>query len=606
MGRRFRGEPFALWLTCAVLAMSSPGAFAQAEPKGTAASVEADAGKPEQSSDQPAQEEGPKKAPSPWMLLPTFSNNPKLGTSVGAMAGYITKFDPQSQVSIFGVSAQYTSTDSATVALFARTSFAGDQHRLKVGALGGRIKNDYDDFLGSGQPLKSEDNIRSIFARYLYRVRDDWFVGVQALATNYQIVGQTSLDDDKLDLLGLSGFESSGAGLVVQHDSRDSLDSPKKGWLLNLNGVAYREDDEFEVYRLDYRHFWSHGEGHVFALRQSNQWTYDAPPSAYAPVRLRGYTSGEYLGKSMSSIEVEERHRFAERWTATLFAGVACLYGAERERLLGVGQPLPHRGRGRAVPAQAGPGHRGQPGGGGGKGRQQGAALPDGIRLVVEETHLSGEPVAASVRPPFRTRLAWRISEESAQLMSASGSASIPRGRPIPCAGVLVTRNVDFGSLDEPVCAQPQCCRHGDAERACRLQVQHDLESLRPLDRYLGRVCAAEDALDHLERPFRPGLQTLLRSRRSSAVRRWSPRSRPESRTGCGAADRSQRWSGAWGTRMRWPLAALARPMHVLRPARRRCPLGCAHRRNGFRTRTSSRRPAASMSHRSDPRRASL
>ena len=47
-------------------------------------------------------------------------------------------------------------------------------------------------------------------------------------------------------------------------------------------------------------------------------------------MRLRGYTSGEYLGQSMSSIEVEERHRFAERWTGTVFAGVACLYGAGR------------------------------------------------------------------------------------------------------------------------------------------------------------------------------------------------------------------------------------------------------------------------------------
>jgi hypothetical protein len=32
----------------------------------------------------------------------------------------------------------------------------------------------------------------------------------------------------------------------------------------------------------------------------------------------------------MSSIEVEERHRLGERWTATLFGGVACLYGANR------------------------------------------------------------------------------------------------------------------------------------------------------------------------------------------------------------------------------------------------------------------------------------
>jgi hypothetical protein len=53
----------------------------------------------------------------------------------------------------------------------------------------------------------------------------------------------------------------------------------------------------------------------------------DAPPSAYAPIKLRGYTAGEYLGQNMSSIEIEERHRIAPRWTATFFAGAACLYG---------------------------------------------------------------------------------------------------------------------------------------------------------------------------------------------------------------------------------------------------------------------------------------
>jgi hypothetical protein len=281
-----------------------------------------------------AQDAEPKKAPSPWILLPTFSNNPKLGTAVGALAGYIRKFDAQSQVSIFGASAQYTSTDSATAVVFARTSFGEDHHRLMLLAVGGRIRNDYDDFLGTGAALKSEDRVRSFVARYLYRVKDDWFVGAQALATNYQIVGQTSLDDDLLGLLGLTGFEAGGVGLVLYHDSRDLQDAPKKGWVFNFNTISYRQgiegSSDFDVYRLDYRHYWSHGAGHVLAIRQSNQWTQDAPPGAYAPVLLRGYTMGEYLGKSMSSIEVEERHRFAERWTATLFAGVACLYGGSR------------------------------------------------------------------------------------------------------------------------------------------------------------------------------------------------------------------------------------------------------------------------------------
>ena len=300
---------------------------------------------------QPAcAQEAPAETRSPWLLLPTFSNNPKLGSSLGAMGAYLRKFDPQSQLSVFGVSAQYTSTDSATAVLFARASYAADHHRITGLVIGGRIRNDYDDFLGTGVPLKSEDHIRSLAGRYLFRVKDDWFVGAQALSTNYQIVGQTSLDDDVLGLLGLTGFKAHGAGLVLFHDSRDLQDAPKQGWVFNLNNVAYRQSVEggnnFGVYRLDYRQFWSHGSGHVLAVRQSNQWTHDAPPGAFAPVMLRGYTIGEYLGKSMSSIEIEERYRFAERWTATLFAGVACLYGANRGGCSGSGNIFPSVGGG--------------------------------------------------------------------------------------------------------------------------------------------------------------------------------------------------------------------------------------------------------------------
>ena len=281
---------------------------------------------------EPDAETSAQPAPaSPWILLPTLSSNPKLGTSLGALGGYATKFDPQSQVSIFGVSAQYTSTDSATVGAFVRTSFDADHHRMSAVAVFGKIKNDYDDYLGTGMPLKSEDNIRALLARYLYRLRGDWFVGGQFVLTNYEIVGQTALDDDVLNTLGLTGFKSGGVGLVAYHDSRDVQDKPSRGWLLNLNNVAYREaiagSQNFDVYRLDYRGFWTHGNGNVLALRQSNQWTAGAPPSAYAPVLLRGYTMGEYLGKNMSSLELEERYRLAERWTATFFAGVACLYG---------------------------------------------------------------------------------------------------------------------------------------------------------------------------------------------------------------------------------------------------------------------------------------
>jgi hypothetical protein len=277
------------------------------------------------------QKEESKDSESPWLLVPTLSSNPKLGTSVGGTAAYMYYFDPESKVSIFGVSAQYTSTGSTIGAVTAKTSFGADHHRLLALAIGGTIKNDYDDFLGTGMPLKSEDHLRAYVLRYQYRIWGDWFIGAQALSSTYQMLGQTELDDEILQTLGLTGFSGGGLGAVISLDSRDSEYSPHKGWLVNLNNIAYREwiagDNNYDAYRADLRWYWGHGDGNVLALRANNQWTVNAPASAYAPISLRGYKFGEYLGKYMSSVEAEERLHLASRWTATVFVGVGCLYG---------------------------------------------------------------------------------------------------------------------------------------------------------------------------------------------------------------------------------------------------------------------------------------
>jgi len=271
------------------------------------------------------------KKESPWLLVPTFSSNPKLGTSLGFLAAYMHYFDEQSQVSMFGVNAQYTSTNSAIVGIVSKASWSADHHRLLVVAPTGLIKNDYDDFLGTGKPLKSEDHLQALVGRYLYRVYDDWFAGLQGILTNYEIIGQNALDEEMLQTLGLTGFRSGGIGVAVLHDSRDIEFSPTRGWYMNLNNVAYRDwiegDNNFDVYRLDLKAFFEHWGGQVLAVRQSNQWTVDAPPSAYAPVVLRGYKMGQYLGKNMSAIEAEERLRLADSWGATIFTGIDCLYG---------------------------------------------------------------------------------------------------------------------------------------------------------------------------------------------------------------------------------------------------------------------------------------
>ncbi len=269
--------------------------------------------------------------PSPWLLVPVFSSSPKLGTAVGGLTAYLHVFDAGSRVSLFGVTYQYTSTHSQIAAAFARTSFGADHHRIVAIAAFGHIKNDYEDYLGTGQPLKTEDDLKAVAARYLFRVKGDWFIGAQGNAANYQVLGATVEDDLVLETLGVRGFNSAAVGAVLMHDSRDNEDMPTTGWLLNVNNLAYREglggSSSFDAYRVDVRTFWTHGGAHVLAVRQYNWLTSDAPVAAEATVILRGYKLGEYLSPYMSSIEVEERLSFNERWGATLFSGAAVLYG---------------------------------------------------------------------------------------------------------------------------------------------------------------------------------------------------------------------------------------------------------------------------------------
>jgi hypothetical protein len=152
------------------------------------------------------------------------------------------------------------------------------------------------------------------------------------------VAGRSSVDEDIIDQVGLVGFKSGGVGLSLLYDSRDNDFKPSKGLFLNANNIGYREaiagDQNFDIYRLDTRYFIPHGHKHVLGIRQRNQWaSVDTPTGAFSPVQIRGYTPGEFLAQYMSSLEVEERLSIGEKWTSTIFTGVAVLYGDGSEVL---------------------------------------------------------------------------------------------------------------------------------------------------------------------------------------------------------------------------------------------------------------------------------
>ena len=266
---------------------------------------------------------------SPWLLVPTASVDPKLGNSLGLMGGYIHRFDAASTPSMFIAAASKSDSDSTVQGLFGQMFFDEDRQKLVLGIFAGEINNDYDDFLGSGIPAQTTDDLEAYVARYLHLISGDWYLGGQIVSSNYTI-GADDFFDPILDLIGLTGFDSTGIGVVAEYDTRDILRNPTTGEFFSAHNIAYRErfggDESFDVYTAKYSQYRNFRAGHVLATEVKGRWTYDAPVGGYSSIELRGYVRGNYLAPNYTHFQLEDRISFSERWGMSIFGGVGCLY----------------------------------------------------------------------------------------------------------------------------------------------------------------------------------------------------------------------------------------------------------------------------------------
>jgi hypothetical protein len=273
----------------------------------------------------------PARARSPWLFTPLISSNPKFGSSIGGLGGYLHHFDQASPVSMFGVTASYSDTASFKVSAFANTFFDEDRQRIMGALVYAKIENDYEDFLGSGEQVQTTDDTYLAFMRYQYRISGDWFIGVQGIAAN---ISSSSLSEEAqtaLETLGLGGFQSNGIGAVVSYDSRDNTRSASKGSQLIVHNIAYREslggDASFDAYFAEYDMYFQFFDQQVTAIQFRGRWTSGAPNSAFSSVQLPGYTRGEFLAAHQTYAMVDQRIMFTQRWGMTVTAGLGCLYG---------------------------------------------------------------------------------------------------------------------------------------------------------------------------------------------------------------------------------------------------------------------------------------
>jgi len=70
---------------------------------------------------------------SPWLITPLLSVDPKLGRTIGALAGYVMQFDEESPASMVGAAVTYSNTDSYVGGVFADLYWQQDRNRLSLG-----------------------------------------------------------------------------------------------------------------------------------------------------------------------------------------------------------------------------------------------------------------------------------------------------------------------------------------------------------------------------------------------------------------------------------------------------------------------------------------
>ena len=310
-----------------VLITVAPIAFAEEKPEAPSESAPV-------ANEEKASEAAPEKESksSPWLITPLISSDPKLSTSAGVLAGYVYHFDEQSPASLFGVFGTYSTTDSWFAGAFGKAYFGEDRHRLTTALVTGEVRNDYKDFLGSGENVKTTDDVSLIALRYAYRFYGHWYLGPQFTSTNYAITGDDAFSGEVLEYIGLSGYRANGLGLYTQYDTRDNQYSPLTGQAFEAHNFAYREefggDDTFDALNVDYQYYIPFHQKHVLALHAMGRWTNDAPPSGYSTVELRGYTSGQYLAPHSTAVEADYRHMvYKEKVGAAVFGGVSAIYG---------------------------------------------------------------------------------------------------------------------------------------------------------------------------------------------------------------------------------------------------------------------------------------
>jgi hypothetical protein len=259
-------------------------------------------------------------------------NSIREGAEKAKESGHMTPPD------IFGVGA--AATENGTRAAFAggMMSFAEDRWRWR----GAVARTDVNlQFYGVGGQLGGGE--RSI----AYSL-DGWMSSQQVLrrlgeSNNWLGVRWIYLDlSSKLDLNNPNARvtpdelskKNSGLGLTLEHDSRDNIFTPNKGWTGAVDAMFYDpdwgSDTRFQAYRGHVFAYWPLARSVVLGGRLDARAARGRVPFYQLPyIDLRGVPAARYQDQNAGVLETEVRWNVTPRWAAIGFIGAGRAWGRQ-------------------------------------------------------------------------------------------------------------------------------------------------------------------------------------------------------------------------------------------------------------------------------------
>lgn len=188
-------------------------------------------------------------------------------------------------------------------------------------------------FYGTGNKEVPEElykvNYPRIKINAAYKILPHIYAGPGYQYENYNIV--ETLPGGALatgSIAGSKGSISSGAGLVLLYDSRDTVLFPGKGWFANLSFINYGKfwggNHNFNRLVLDVTKYQRVSKNIIIAANSYNSFvTGNAPFQQLSQLGgnklMRGYYQGRYADNNMALLQTEGRFKLYKRFGAALF-----------------------------------------------------------------------------------------------------------------------------------------------------------------------------------------------------------------------------------------------------------------------------------------------